>query len=71
MASLPTGRFYELMDDRPPVTGSFLMLVHGQPWGQLLHGLGDKPGAVVGANVLRNATQDKQIAEHLDDINGF
>ena len=33
-----------------------------------LNRLGDKLGAVVGANVARHAAQNEQVAEHVDDI---
>ena len=36
-----------------------------------LHGLGDELRAIVGTNVLRDATQNKEIREHIDDIDGF
>ncbi len=36
-----------------------------------LHGLGDELGSIIGTNVLRDATQDEQIGEHVDDIDGF
>jgi len=34
----------------------------------VLHGLGDELGAVVGADMPRNAAQDEQVGEHVDDI---
>src|SRR3954454_15419156 len=37
----------------------------------LLDGLGDKLRAVVGANVARHATQDEQVREHVDDVDGL
>ena len=36
-----------------------------------LHGLGDELRAIVGTNVFRDAMQDKEIGEHVDDIDGF
>src|SRR4051794_25636744 len=37
----------------------------------LLDGLGDELRAVVGANVARHATQDEQVREHVDDVDGL
>ena len=36
-----------------------------------LHGLGDELRVIVGTNVLRDATQEEEIGEHVDDIDGF
>ena len=36
-----------------------------------LHGLGDELRAIVGTNVLRDATQDEEIREQVDDVDGF
>ena len=40
-------------------------LTSGNPF---LHGLGDELRAIVGTNVLRDATQNKEIREHIDDM---
>ncbi len=37
----------------------------------LVLGLSDELRAIVGTNVLRDAMQDKEIGEHVDDIDGF
>jgi len=36
-----------------------------------LQGLGDELRVIVGTNVLRDATQEEEIGEHVDDIDGF
>ncbi len=36
-----------------------------------LHGLGDELRVIAGTNVLRDATQEEEIGEHVDDIDGF